>query len=183
MSEMMALLSKFKDMLEENNNFPHSFGLQVDTTDKFYTIRCLEEMNENVIPNGKAKFFLGDVVWVRRNGVVKSGQIRVAEYDGGDIKYRILVSGEDYSKEFDQDDVYESKDAAIAEELKTRRQILESELKSLKIDEDKIKRGLDIIFSKDETVDDEDFKELPQGDKPLEIPEHTSFWKSIWEHK
>ena len=52
----------------------------------------------------------------------------------------------------------------------------------LKIDNDKIKKGLDIIFSENENeLDNDDFKELPQSDETLAIPEHTSFWKSIWE--
>lgn len=141
-------------------------------------------MDTNTISNSnkKSKFYVGDVVWIIRNGVARPGQIRAAKYYDYRIFYSIYVSGENYSTEFEENDVYTSADDAIASELKRRRYVIEQELKRLKIDNDKIKRGLDIIFSEDENeLDNEDFKELPQSDETLAIPEHTSFWKSIWE--
>ena len=141
-------------------------------------------MDTNTISssNKKSKFYIGDVVWIIRNGVVRSGQIRAAKYYNYRILYSIYISGEDYSTEFEEEDVYTSKDDAMAFELKRRRHSIELELERLKIDNDKIKKGLDIIFSENENeLDNDDFKELPQSDETLAIPEHTSFWKSIWE--
>lgn len=158
----------------------------IDFIRVIYPTDCMN--TEKEIKLEKPEFTLGDVVWVITKCPKKITECVVdsIRYDTFLGKKRVtytVLRKDNYEKtDYFQGDVYDSYETALTSIRNWERSRLENLLKDLEISEDKIKKGLDIIFSEDENeLDSEDFKELPQGDEILTIPEHTSFWKSIWE--
>lgn len=148
-----------------------------------------EKELDNIEKLEKPKFTLGDTVWVieKFSKIVATecviDAIHYENYQGiKTVTYTVLRKDNYEKTDYFQQSVYASYEAALTSIRNWERSRLEARLKDIDISEDKIKKGLDIIFSEDENeLDNEDFKELPQSDETLAIPEHTSFWKSIWE--